>query len=89
MIGAATLSRLRHGAHQIALDGESYRGLKSGTETLRTELAKGEKIKHPRSPFGPSNCSFPVAPLRRKGAAPLHRKVTTRPRIIADINDTP
>jgi hypothetical protein len=47
MIGAATLHRLRHGAHKIVLDGESYRGLKPGVETLRTELAKGGKIKQP------------------------------------------
>jgi IstB-like ATP binding protein len=47
MIGAATLDRLRHGAHKIVLDGESYRGLKPSVETLRTELAKGGKIKQP------------------------------------------
>jgi DNA replication protein DnaC len=47
MIGAATLDRLRHGAHKIVLDGESYRGLKPGVETLKTELAKGGKIKQP------------------------------------------
>ena len=47
MIGAATLDRLRHGAHKIVLDGESYRGLKPGVESPRTELAKGGKIKQP------------------------------------------
>ena len=47
MIGAATLDRLRHGAHKIVLDGESYRGPKPGVETLRTELAKGGKITQP------------------------------------------
>jgi DNA replication protein DnaC len=35
MIGAATLDRLRHGAHKIVLDGDSYRGLKPGVETPR------------------------------------------------------
>jgi len=47
MIGAATLDRLRHGAHKIVLDGESYRGPKPGVESPRTELAKGGKIKQP------------------------------------------
>ena len=28
MLGAATLDRLRHGAHRIVLDGESYRSPK-------------------------------------------------------------
>ena len=45
MIGTATLDRLRHGVHKIVFDGESYRGLKRGVETLRTELAKGGGIK--------------------------------------------
>ena len=47
MIGAATLDRLRHGAHKIVLDGESYRGLKPGADNPRTELAKAGKIKQP------------------------------------------
>lgn len=46
MIGAATLDRLRHGAHKIILDGESYRGLKPGSEKPKTTIAKGEKITH-------------------------------------------
>ncbi|MGC2967755.1 hypothetical protein [Paraburkholderia aspalathi] len=40
MIGAATLDHLRHSAHKINLDGESYRSLKTGNETLKTPLAK-------------------------------------------------
>jgi hypothetical protein len=36
-----------HGAHKIILDGESYRSLKTGTETLKTPLAKEGKIKQP------------------------------------------
>jgi DNA replication protein DnaC len=46
MIGAATLDRLRHGAHKIILDGESYRSLKPGSEKSKTTIAKGEKITH-------------------------------------------
>jgi hypothetical protein len=44
---APTLDRLRHGAHKVVLDRESYRGLKPDAETLRTQLAKGGKIKQP------------------------------------------
>ena len=40
MIGAATLDRLRHGAHKIVLDGESYRGLKPGVESSRNRACK-------------------------------------------------
>jgi DNA replication protein DnaC len=47
MIGAATLDRLRHGTHKIVLDGESYRGLKPGVESPKTELAKVGQIKQP------------------------------------------
>jgi DNA replication protein DnaC len=46
MIGAATLDRLRHGAHKIILDGDSYRALKSGSERPTTKLAKDAKIAH-------------------------------------------
>lgn len=46
MIGAATLDRLRHGAHKIILDGESYRSLKPGAERSKTSIAKGGKITH-------------------------------------------
>jgi DNA replication protein DnaC len=46
MIGAATLDRLRHGAHKIILDGDSYRGLKSASDRPATKLAKEAKITH-------------------------------------------
>jgi len=46
MIGAATLDRLRHGAHKIILDGESYRSLKPGLEKSKINVAKGGKITH-------------------------------------------
>ncbi len=46
MIGAATLDRLRHGAHKIILDGDSYRSSKPVSEKLKTTLAKGGKITH-------------------------------------------
>jgi DNA replication protein DnaC len=46
MIGAATLDRLRHGAYKIILDGDSYRGLKTGTEKSTSTVAKGGKITH-------------------------------------------
>ncbi|MDB5842243.1 MAG: putative transposase-related ATP-binding protein [Herminiimonas sp.] len=46
MIGAATLDRLRHGAHKIILDGESYRSLKPGAEKAKPVVAKSGKITH-------------------------------------------
>jgi len=46
MIGAATLDRLRHGAHKIILDGDSYRSSKPVSEKLKTTLPKGGKITH-------------------------------------------
>ena len=46
MIGAATLDRLRHGAHKIILDGDSYRSLKIGSEKVKPAVAKAGKITH-------------------------------------------
>ena len=46
MMGAATLDRLRHGAHKIILDGESYRSLKPNSDKSKTTIAKGGKITH-------------------------------------------
>ncbi len=51
MIGAATLDRLRHGAHKIVLDGESYRGLKPASKRPEPSLQKETKSSNldPRS----------------------------------------
>ena len=42
LLGAATLDRLRHGAHRVVLDGESYRSPRPFTDS-KTDLAKGAK----------------------------------------------
>jgi DNA replication protein DnaC len=41
MVGAATLDRLRHGAYQLVLDGESYRSLKPKAEKSTPPITKG------------------------------------------------
>ena len=47
LLGAATLDRLRHAAHRVVLEGESYRGSrdqksqkKSGSKQLESEAKK-------------------------------------------------
>jgi DNA replication protein DnaC len=43
MLGAATLDRLRHGAHRIVLDGASYRVPRPAPESPKTAVAKPPK----------------------------------------------
>ena len=43
MLGAATLDRLRHGAHRIVLDGPSYRAPRPSPESPKTAVAKTPK----------------------------------------------
>lgn len=45
MLGAATIDCLRHGAHKIVLDGESYRSPRPSEETPKPTVAKRVK-KH-------------------------------------------
>jgi len=41
LLGAATLDRLRHGAYQVVLDGESYRAPRPFSEKPKNAVAKG------------------------------------------------
>lgn len=43
MLGAATIDRLRHGAHRIVLDGASYRSPRPAPERQESALAKTPK----------------------------------------------
>lgn len=43
LLGAATLDRLRHGAHMLTLNGKSYRSERSAPEKNKGAIAKGVK----------------------------------------------
>jgi DNA replication protein DnaC len=43
LLGAATIDRLRHGAHCLTLEGESYRAPRKAPETTKSSVAKQSK----------------------------------------------
>ncbi len=47
LLGAATLDRLRHNAHRVVLDGDSYRSPRPMDKTTKVAVAKGAKRSDP------------------------------------------